>query len=102
ITAGSFVSQGVDLGAAVGGLTSEIDNLNNRVTHLEANQGQGSTGLVDADGNPVDFNNLAVGDLTVDLDLIVKGALTINGPSTFNGTALFQGDTTFNGHVTFN
>jgi|GEM_PF-2845916 len=87
-------------------MEAQITDLQNRTTDLESKVSQlqqsGGTGLVDANGNPVNFNDLAIGDLTVNLDLVVGGALTVNGPATFAQAVRFQGDTTFDGNVTAN
>jgi len=102
ISASSFVEQGVDLKGAIDGLQQQIDSLDSRVSVLESAQQSGGTGLVDANGNPVNFNDVAVGDLTVNLDLVVNGSLTINGNATFAQATRFLGDTTFEGNVTAN
>jgi hypothetical protein len=82
---------------SISDLENSVSNLQNKVQTLQQNTSSNQdTGLTDADGNPVNFNSLAVGNLTVNLNLVVTGALTVNGSSTF------KGNTTFNGSVTFN
>jgi len=83
-------------------LQDQINTLQTKVTDLATKQPQqySTSGAVDANGQPVDFNNLAVGKITVNLDLIVKGAFVVEGPATFKEAARFQSDANFEQNVT--
>ncbi len=100
VNASDFItSDGLDVEASIKDLQNRATNLEGQVSQL---QQSGGTGLVDANGQPVNFNNLATGNLTVNLDLVVGGALTVNGPATFAQAVRFAGPTSFDGDVTAN
>src|SRR5690606_33725831 len=68
-----------------------LDDLDSRVSDLEAAVGQGS----------FDLDELEVGSLTVSLDMFVGGGLTVSGNAVFNGTAIFDQIATFNSTAMF-
>lgn len=69
-----------------------IESLEDRVATLE---GLGSS-------SNIDLNNLTVGALTVDLNLLANSGLTVMGNAHFAGNALFDQLVTFGGSVMFN
>ena len=92
----------IGAGHGSGNSVEQITNLENRVTNLE-------TDVADLKGQPastttesIDLENLEVGTMTVELDLIVQGALVVNGPATFAEAVRFQSDATFDGNVAVN
>ena len=58
-----------------------------------------SAGLTTDDGQRINLDNLSVGALTVQLDLIVQGALVVDGPATFKQMVRFEADAIFEGDV---
>ncbi len=87
-----------------------FESLEARVNNLEQQPAsQGNTQQIDlenlsignltANGNAIINGETNVQKLTVNLDLIVQGAVEINGPATFKEMARFQKDVQFDGQI---
>jgi hypothetical protein len=76
-------------------LQDQVNSLSNTVNGIKA-------GLVGYDGQPVDFSNMQVGALHINLDTFAEGGLTVGGPAEFKGSALFDQLVTFGAPVDFN
>jgi fibronectin-binding autotransporter adhesin len=84
-----------------GGTTND-PALQNQVNALSSSVDQIKAGLTGADGQPVNFQNLQLGALHINLDTIADGGLTVGGVAEFKGTALFDQLVTFGAPVDFN
>ncbi|MDB5169532.1 MAG: hypothetical protein JWO41_888, partial [Candidatus Saccharibacteria bacterium] len=85
-----------------GGGSGSSQALQDQVNTLGSSVDQIKAGLTGADGQPVDFNNLKIGALHINLDTIAEGGLTVGGPAEFKGNALFDQLVTFGAPVDFN
>jgi hypothetical protein len=90
----------VGAGYQAGDTVEQITNLENRISNLETDvtELKSQPGSIES----VDLENLEVGSMTVELDLIIQGALVVDGPATFKEAVRFQKDATFDGNVAVN
>jgi len=83
-------------------LSERLGKLEDKVYGVESDQpaaAESDTGLRGADGQDVSFEQLTVGTMAVELDLVVKGAMVVEGPATFEGAARFMSDVEIAGNV---
>ena len=100
---GSIVAL-VGNGVSTTDFTADINSLTTRLTDLEGQVSgmqttDSTTGAITTGGQEIDLSNLTVGQLTVELDLIVQGAMVVDGPATFRQAARFQRDVTIDGDL---
>jgi hypothetical protein len=86
----------------VGGGSGSSQALQDQVNSLSSTVDGIKAGLTGYNGQPIDFGNMQIGALHINLDTIAEGGLTVGGPAEFKGTSLFDQLVTFGAPVDFN